>query len=100
MQGQDPKAQDLDYYPTVDQIFWELSRQAQTRIQIPGAAKRSDFSITEPLTNQGKKEHYELNLYISAFVSEDTPTEPTSQIHITVKPSTAKVVDPQPTEQQ
>jgi len=33
-------------------------------------------------------------------VSEDTPAEPTSRVHIIVKPPTAKVVDPQPTEQQ
>ena len=33
-------------------------------------------------------------------MSEETPTVPTSRVHITVKPPTAKVVDPQPTEQQ
>ena len=33
-------------------------------------------------------------------MSEDTPVEPTSRVHITVKPPTAKVVDPQPIEQQ
>ena len=72
MQGQDPKAQDLDYYPTVDQIFRELTRQAQRKIQILEAAKQVDFSITEPLTDQEKEEDYELNLYINTFVSEDT----------------------------
>ena len=48
----------------------------------------------------GEEEDYELNLYISTFVSEDTPTVPTSRVHITVKPPTVKVVDPQQTEQQ
>ena len=33
-------------------------------------------------------------------MSEDTPTVRTSRVHITVKPPTAKVVDPQPTKQQ
>ena len=33
-------------------------------------------------------------------MSEDTPAETTSRVHITVKPLTAKVVDPQPIEQQ
>ena len=33
-------------------------------------------------------------------MSEDAPTVPTSRVHIIVKPPTAKVVDPQPTEQQ
>ena len=72
----------------------------QTKIPIPEAAKQVDFSIIEPLTDQEKEEDYKLNLYISTFVSEDTPTVPTSRVHITVKPPTAKVVDPQPTEQQ
>ena len=100
IQSQNPKSQDLDYYPTVEHIFRELTRQAQTKIPIPEAAKQVDFSIIEPLTNQEKEEEYELNLYISTFVLEDTPTEPTSRVHITIKPPTAKVVDPQPTEQQ
>ena len=94
MRGQDPKAQDFDYYPTVEHIFRELTRQAQTKIPIPEASKQVDFSIIEPLIDQEKEEDYELNLYISTFVSEDTPTVPTSRVHITVKPPTAKVVDP------
>ena len=77
-----------------------MTRQAQTKIPIPEAAKQVNFSIIELLTDQEKEEDYELNLYISTFVSEDTPTVPTSQVHITVKPLTVKVVDPWPTEQQ
>ena len=72
----------------------------QTKIPIPEAAKQVDFSIIEPLTDQEKEEDYELNLYISTFVSEDSLTVPTSRVHITVKPPTVKVVDPRPTEQQ
>ena len=100
MQGQDPKAQDLDYYPTVKQIFRGLSQQEKTKIPVPDATKQIEFSIQEPLTDQEKEEDYELNLYISTFVSEDTPVETTSWVHITIKPPTAKVVDPPPTEQQ
>ena len=51
MQGQDPKAQALDYYPYVHQIFRELTRQAQKKILIPEVAKQIDFSIIEPLTD-------------------------------------------------
>ena len=51
MRGQDPKAQGLDYYPTVEQIFRELTRQAGTKVPIPEAAKQVDFSIIEPLTD-------------------------------------------------
>ena len=100
MRGQDPKAQDLDYYPTVEHIFRELTRQAGTKVPILEASKQVDFSIIEPLTDQEKEEDYELNLYISTFVSEDAPTVTTSQVHITVKPLTAQAVDPQPTEEQ
>ena len=94
MQGDHPKATALDYYPTAEQIFRELTRQAKTKIPVPEAAKQVDFSVTEPLTDQEKEEDYELNLYISTFVTEDTPAETTSQVHITIKPPTAKVVDP------
>ena len=51
------------------------------------------MSIKEPLTDQEKEEDYELNLYISTFVSEDTPVEPTGQVQITIKPPTR--ADPQ-----
>ena len=51
MRGQDPKAQDLDYYPTVDQIFCELTRQEKTKIPVPEAAKQVDFSTIELLTD-------------------------------------------------
>ena len=96
MQGEDPKAKALNYYSSVDQIFRELYRQAKTKIPVPEAAKQVDFSIEEPLTNQEKEEDYELNLYISTFVSEDIPVEPTGRVQITIKPLTTKRVDPQP----
>ena len=73
MQDEDPKAKSLDYYPSVDQIFQELSRQAKIKIPVPEVAKQVDFSIEEPLINQEKEEDNELNLYISTFVSEDIP---------------------------
>ena len=77
-----------------------MTRQVGTKVPIPEAAKQVDFSIIKPLTDQEKEEDYELNLYISTFVSKDTPTVPTSRVHLTVKPPTAKVAAPQPTEQQ
>ena len=40
-----------NYYPTVEHIFRELSRQTKTKLQIPEAAKQIDFSIVEPLTD-------------------------------------------------
>ena len=94
MQGEDPKATALDYYPTADQVFRELTRQVKTKIPVPEADKQVDFSIKEPFTDQEKEEDYELNLYISTFVSEDTPVEPTGRVQMTIKPLTAKQAYP------
>ena len=55
MQGDDSNAKALDYYPSVDQIFQELSRQAKTKIPVLATAKNIDISIEEPLTDQEKE---------------------------------------------
>ena len=77
MQGVDSNVKALNYYPSIDQIFRELSRQAKTKIPVPAAVKQIEFSIEEPLTDHEKEEDYELNLYISTFVSEETPVKHT-----------------------
>ena len=97
MKGEESNAKSLDYYPYVDQIFQELSRQAKTKIPVLAAANPIDFSIEEPLINQEKEEDYELNLYISTFVLEETPIEHTGRLQITIKPLTAKRTEPQTT---
>ena len=56
MQRDDSNIESLDYYPSIDQIFQELSRQAKTKIPVPVTAKQIDFYIEEPLTDQEKKE--------------------------------------------
>ena len=94
MQGEASNAKSLDYYPPVDQIFQELSRQTKTKITVPEAVKQIDFSIEEPLTDQEKEEDYELNLYISTFFLEDLPVEPTGHVQITIKPLTEKQAVP------
>ena len=58
MQGTKSNAKTLDYYPSVEAIFRELSRQERTKIPIPAKAKVMDFSIEEPLTDQEKEEDY------------------------------------------
>ena len=88
--GHQKNAKALDYYPSVEQIFRELSQQAGAKIPIPAKAKEMDFSIEEPLTNQEKEEDYKLNLYISTFVSEETPVEGTGRLQIIIKPPTAQ----------
>ena len=59
-------------------------------MQIPARAKETDFSIEEPLTDREKEEDYELNLYISTFVSEETPVEGTGRLQIIIKPLTTQ----------
>ena len=61
---------------------------------MPEAVKQVDFSIEETLTDQEKEEDYELNLYISTFVSEETLVEHTGRLQITIKPPTAKRTEP------
>ena len=51
MQGEKSNAKALDYYPYVEQIFQELSRQVGTKIQIPAKTKEINFSIEDPLTD-------------------------------------------------
>ena len=58
-------------------------------------AKEIDFSIEDTLTDQEKEEDYELNLYISTFVSEETLVEHTGQLQIIIKPLKAKREEPQ-----
>ena len=63
-------------------------------------AKKINFSIEESLTNQEKEEDYELNLYISTFVSEETPVKHTDEIQIIIKPPTVQRAEPLPEETQ
>ena len=58
-----------------------------TKLSIPAREKEIDLSIEEPLTNQ-EEEDYELNLYISTFVSEETPAKDTGQLKIIIIPPT------------
>ena len=95
MQGDDSNAKALDYYPSVDQIFRELSRQDKTKIPVPATTKKREFLVEEPLTDQEKEEDYELNLYIITFVSEETPIVHTGQLQIIIKPPIAQREEPQ-----
>ena len=90
MQGAKSNAKALDYYLSVEQIFREMSRQAGTKVPIPTKTNETDLLIEEPLTDQEKEEYYELNLYISTFLSEETPVEGTSRVQIIIKPPIAQ----------
>ena len=80
------KEKPLYYYPSVDEIFQELARQSNTNLSIPAKAKEINQPIEEPLTDQEKEEDYELRLYISASVLEDTLTKDTSILELTIVP--------------
>ena len=85
MQEVKAKEKPLDYYPSVDEIFQELARQSNTKLSILARAKETNHPIEEPLTDQEKKEDYELRLYINTFMS-DTPTEDTSKLQLMTIP--------------
>ena len=55
MQVSKPNAKSLDYYPTVEEIFRELSRQAGKKVPILARAKEIEFSIVEPLTDRRRR---------------------------------------------
>ena len=74
-------AEPLEYYPTVEEIFDELSQQSKTNIIIPVGTREINFSIVEPLTDQ-EEEHYEFHLHINTFTSEDSLIEEKNLVHI------------------
>ena len=76
------KAKPLDYCPSFDEIFQELARQSNTKLSIPARFKSTNQLIEKPLIDQEKEEDYELHLYISTFMSEDTLTEDTSKLQL------------------
>ena len=61
-----------------------------TEVSIPAKEKETNLSIEEPFTDQEKEEDYELNLYISTFVLEETPVKGTSRVQIIIKPPIAQ----------
>ena len=82
MQESAAKDKPLNYYPTVEQIFSELSRHSKTKIAIPTGSKEINQNIVEPLTDQEKEEDYEVHLHISTFTSEDNPIEEKNPLQI------------------
>ena len=90
MQGAKAKEKTLDYCPIVEEIFRELARLSGTKLSVLEKAKEATLAIEEPLTDQEKEEYYELQLHISTFVSEETPTEDTNRLQITIIPPTAQ----------
>ena len=53
---------DLPNYPSVEQIFAELTRQSRTITPIPSLAKEIQVNLLLPLTNGEKVEQHEAEL--------------------------------------
>ena len=67
-QGVEPV--DLPYYPTIEHIFGELTRQSNTITPIPSLAKEIQVDHLLPLTDREKVEQHEAELQIQSFVTE------------------------------
>ena len=88
LQGAGGKFEPLNIYPSVEDIFAELTRQSNTKLDIPPVAKKVDQPIVEPLTNQEKEEEYEVRLHISTFTLNDSLIEELSTLKIAIVPPT------------
>ena len=82
VQGSITKSKPLEYYPTIEEIFTELSRKTKTKITIPKATKGINQPIVEPLTDQEKEEDYEVHIHINTFTFEDNPIEEKNLLQI------------------
>ena len=87
MQGATGKVEPLDFYPLIEDIFVELSRQNKTKITIPTIEKNINQLIINPLTDQEKEDDYEVHLHVSTFTLEDTREEEVNTLQVAVVPS-------------
>lgn len=71
------KPVDLPYYPSVEQIFGELSRQSRTITPIPSLAKEIQVDLLLPLKDDEKFEQDEAELQIQSFIAEVQTPMPT-----------------------
>ena len=60
--GQVAELVDLPYYPSVEQIFAELSQQSRKITPIPSLVKEIQVDLLLPLTDSEKVEHHEAEL--------------------------------------
>ena len=68
LEGATRETKYLDFYPTVKEIFEELSRKSNTKLEIPPLAKRVDQPMVEPLTDVEKEEDYEVWIHLNTFM--------------------------------
>lgn len=69
----------LPYYPTVEQIFGELTRQSRTITPIPPEAREIQVNLLLPLTDGEKVKHYKVKLQMQSFVLEAHTLTPTPE---------------------
>lgn len=77
--GHATKPVELPYYPIVDQIFGELTRESNTITPIPAEAREIQVDLLLPLTDREKVEHHEAKLQMQSFVSKEKTLTPTPE---------------------
>ena len=68
--GQAVELVELPYYPTVEQIFGELTQQSKTITLVSPEAREIQVDLLLPLTDGEKVEQHETELQMQSFVSE------------------------------
>jgi hypothetical protein len=84
--GQGAELVDLPYYPTIKQIFGELTQQSRTITPIPSLAKEIQFDLLFPLTDGEKVEQHEAELQMQSFAVKaqtlmQTPDKKTAKVN-------------------
>lgn len=94
----DGQVEQLDYIPTVDAIYAELSKQAGTYIPRPSMARCSQEQLQLPLTDAEQEEEYEAGLYIIMFAPPDTAPPPAKYVPAAPAPNPPVEEDSESTE--
>ena len=61
------EAKELIFYPSLEEIFDELCRQSNIRLEIPPLEKWVDQPMVKPLNDAEKEEHYEVQIHLNTF---------------------------------
>ena len=74
LQGVGGTTRELDFYPSVEEIFTELSRQSNTRLDTPPLAKIFDQPMIKPLTDTSKEEDYGICVQLNTLIIDHDHT--------------------------
>ena len=74
--GKAANSVDLLFYPTVEELFNEITRYSNTIYPIPPTSKAKQTDILIPLTNEEKVDQYEVKLQMFPFILKVQPIVP------------------------